>query len=359
MTDGKTALKTESATDTKTTAKTADKSEDKTKIVAVLKADEMIGTGHLMRVKSILNYFKGCRLCLVSDSLSESLYPLCSEFYKITVTQKDLLSDAVLSLHPDLCIVDHYYLDSSFEAKIYPFTKVVVIDDLVNRKHQCHMLFDSWVLREPYEYKDLVNSDCILCVGHNYNYVKEAFSKLKHTVSKSGLPRVLVNFGGSDPAHACLNTAIAIKKGRLNLKYEFTILSGMSNPCHEQIKTLLDSMNNVTVLRHCTDMPALFSRTDLAIGAAGGMNSERNVAGIPSVVVEIADNQQGVCSFIKKYCLGECLTVDELKDPVAVNAKLQTLIANRSVYTQNCQKLYSKNGLANVVNSIKKLLILN
>lgn len=180
-------------------------------IVAVLKADEIIGTGHLMRVKTIVNYFKDYNLVLVGDSLSEALLPLCTEFSEITITSKDKLASSVLALHPALCIVDHYYLDASFEEQLYPYTKVVVIDDLVNRKHQCHMLFDSWVLRHDKEYQSLVNKDCILCVGHDYNYVKEAFSKLPHTVSKTGRPRVLVNFGGSDPAHACLNTAVGIK----------------------------------------------------------------------------------------------------------------------------------------------------
>lgn len=328
-------------------------------IVAVLKADENIGTGHLMRVKSILNYFQDCRLCLVADSLSQSLYPLCQEFSEITVTKKDDLASAVLAYKPDLCIVDHYFLDSSFEEKIYPYTKVVVIDDLVNRKHQCHMLIDAWVLRKPEEYKALVNSDCILCVGHDYNYVKEAFSKIERTESETGLPRVLVNFGGSDPAHACFNTASAIKKGCLNQKYCFTILSGMSNPDHDRIRDLLTDLDNITVQRHCSGMPELFSRTDYAIGAAGGMNNERNIAGIPSIVVEIADNQKGVCSFIREYELGECLTVEELKEPKLIDSSLQKLIANRSLYTHNCQKLYSKNGIINVVNSIKKLLLLN
>ena len=46
---------------------------EKPTIVAVLKADEIIGTGHLMRVKTILNYFKDYNLALVGDSLSEAL----------------------------------------------------------------------------------------------------------------------------------------------------------------------------------------------------------------------------------------------------------------------------------------------
>lgn len=333
--------------------------EKSSTIVAVLKADEIIGTGHLMRVKSILNYFKDYNLCLVADSLSRALLPLCTEFSTTIVTTKDNLAKSVLMLSPALCIVDHYYLDRSFEEKLYPYTKVVVIDDLVNRKHQCHMLIDAWVLREPQEYKHLVNKDCILCVGKEYNYVKEDFGNLIHTPSKTGLPRVLVNFGGSDPAHACLNTAIAIKTGELYKYYEFTILSGMSNPDHDKIQELLKDLPNITVQRHCSDMPTLFSKIDYAIGAAGGMNSERNVSGIPSIVVEIADNQKGVCDFVRKYNLGECLKVKELKNPTLVNATLQKLSANRSFYTQNCQKLYSKNGILNVVKRIKELLTID
>jgi len=149
------------------------------------------------------------------------------------------------------------------------------------------------------------------------------------------------------------------KAGLLYKYYEFTILSGMSNPDHDKIVELLKNLPNTTVQRHCSDMPDLFSKIDYAIGAAGGMNTERNVAGIPSIVVEIADNQKGVCDLIRKYNLGECLKVSELKDPTLVNATLQKLSANRSIYTHNCQKLYSKNGILNVVKRIKELLTID
>ncbi|MGN1280588.1 MAG: UDP-2,4-diacetamido-2,4,6-trideoxy-beta-L-altropyranose hydrolase [Succinivibrio sp.] len=326
-------------------------------IAAVLKADEKIGTGHLMRVKSILRELDECSFTLLSDSVSDRLLPLCSEFDSVSIySDYREIAAAIRSHKPDLVIVDHYFLDEDFEKLIYPFTKVVVIDDLVNRKHICHMLFDAWVLRSADEYRDLVPNECILCVGSDYNYVKPEFSSVKKQQSADGRIRILVNFGGSDPAHACLATAQSVLSGKLYEKYSFLFISGLSNPDHEKIKELLDGINNIQILRHCDDMPHLFGRIDYAIGAAGGMQNERNIASIPTCVVEIADNQKGVADFINEYSLGQTLKLEELNDCQKILHAIELLDKNRDTYIRNCAKLYRKNGIFNVVEKIKTLL---
>lgn len=330
---------------------------NKYSISIVLKADENIGTGHLMRIKSILRELDGCIFNLVSDSISQRLLPLCTEFASVSICSSYTeIARVIISQNPDMVIVDHYFLDESFEKLIYPYTKVVVIDDLVNRKHMCHMLFDAWVLRKESDYKDLVPEDCILCVGSPYNYVKPEFSAMSEHKSFNSPVKILVNFGGSDPAHACLATAHSVLSGRLYEKYEFVFISGLSNPDHEDIFRLIDGIEHIELLQHCDNMPKLFSTIDYAIGAAGGMQNERNIASIPSCVVEIADNQKGVADFIREYNLGVSLTLKDLSDPCKIDKAIEDLIANRDTYIANCAKLYCKNGIFNVADKIRWLL---
>ena len=58
--------------------------------------------------------------------------------------------NAISSKKVDLLIVDHYALDKSWEEKLRPYTKkIMVIDDLADRKHDCDFFLDQnlgWTL---------------------------------------------------------------------------------------------------------------------------------------------------------------------------------------------------------------------
>lgn len=323
-------------------------------LVVVLKADSQIGTGHLMRVKGLLPYFNDYNLYLCSDSLSDELLPQCNEYLDIIVTTKDKLSSAVLSLHPDLVIVDHYFLDEEFESPIYEKAKVAVIDDLENRRHKCHLLIDQSEGRT--RYKDLVPPDCRLCLGYKYNFIKKDFFEITKKPNPYENPRVLVNFGGADPVHGCKLIAKSIIEGELYKKYIFTIISGLSNPDYEDIREILSNNSHVTLIRNSDNLPEVFSNMDLAIGACGGMFRERIAAGLPSLNVEIADNQAGTCEgIVEKYNLGECAKVTDLSSPKLIMDKLDKLTLNYDVFEKNCRNFIKERGIENIVREIRKL----
>ncbi len=323
-------------------------------LVVVLKADAQIGTGHLMRVKGLLPYFKDYNIYLCADSLSEELKAQCSEYKDIVVTSKNNLVNAVLSFSPSLVIVDHYFLDEQFETPIYEKAKVVVIDDLENRKHKCHLLIDQSEGRT--KYIDLVPENCRLCLGSKYNFIKKEFFEIHKTPNKYGIPRVLVNFGGADPVHGCKHTAQAIIEGQLYKHYRFTIISGLSNPDYEDIREIIAEIKDITLIRNSNNIADIFSNTDLAIGACGGMFRERIIAGIPSINIEIADNQAGTCDgVVKKYNLGECAEITDLNKPSVILDKLNSLSKNYSEFERNCRNLIKDRGIENIVEEIRRL----
>lgn len=324
-------------------------------LVVVLKADSQIGTGHLMRVKGLLPYFKDYNLYLCSDSLSDELRSQCKEYEDILVTTKDKLSEIVLFLKPDLVIVDHYFLDEDFEEPVYEKAKVVVIDDLENRRHKCHLLIDQSEGRT--RYKELVPEECRLCLGYKYNFIKKEFFDVKKTANPYGKPRVLVNFGGADPVHGCKLVGRAIMEGELYREFKFTIISGLSNPDYDDIKNIISPNSQITLIRNSDALSEVFSNTDLAIGACGGMFRERITAGIPSINVEIADNQAGTCSgIVEKYNLGECALVSELNNPELIKDKLNVLINNYATFEKNCRNFIKERGIENIVREIRQLM---
>ncbi len=324
-------------------------------LVVVLKADSQIGTGHLMRVKGLLPYFNEYNLYLCADSLSEELLPECKEYKDIIVTSKDKLSEAVLSLNPELVIVDHYFLDEEFESPLYEKAKIVVIDDLENRRHKCHLLIDQ--SEGKTRYRELVPPECRLCIGYKYNFIKKEFFDVKKTENPYGKPRVLVNFGGADPVHGCKLVANAIMEGELYNEFKFTIISGLSNPDFDDIKNIISPNSQITLIRNSEKLYEVFSNTDLAIGACGGMFRERITAGLPSINVEIADNQAGTCSgIVEKYKLGECASVSDLNKPELIKDKLNKLIEDYATFEKNCRSFIKDRGIENIVREIRQLL---
>lgn len=325
-------------------------------IVVIFKADKDIGTGHLMRVKGLLRFLQDFNLYLVSDSISNELKAQCNEYKQIIVCPKDNLVNEVLALKPDVVLIDHYFLDYDFEKELYPFAKIVVIDDLI-RKHMCHALFDQWLYRKNSDYQGKVPKNCFLGLGREYNYIKPEFSQIVKTVNQNlQLPRVLVNFGGSDPAHACMFTLEGILKGRLYTKYCFTLISGVSNPDHSELLRLTKDIQNIKVISHTNNVPKVFANTDFAIGACGGMFQERIMAGIPTINVEIADNQKGVITLVKDLKLGAFLEISELTDDKKLENALKELEINKSLYEENCKGVFSKHGLKNIASNIIGLI---
>lgn len=325
------------------------------KLAVVLKADKDIGTGHLMRVKSILRYLRDIDCFLFADSLSSELESFCCEYKEIIRGSSTELLAKIKKLNPNLILIDHYFLDYEFEKELYDSFKIAVIDDL-ERRHCCHILFDQGREKTSRAYEGKVPLGCRLCIGIHYNFIRPECAHIQKIQADSNKPRVLVNFGGSDPAHACLYTVKSIIEAKLYQSYDFTVFSGISNPDHETIAQLLKNIKEIKHYRHCDDIVSQFARTDLAIGACGGMFVERILAKLPAINVEIADNQKGTATFVKEYNLGVVMQINELSVNQVLSDNLTILNANRSIYAHNCEKIYDPDGLLNVKDSLLSFL---
>ena len=170
-----------------------------------------------------------------------------------------------------------------------------------------------------------------------------------------------MNFGGADPAGACLLTFKAVVSEQLYQKYDFYFLLGAANKDFDLIKKLLsdlpaDTQKRIKLISHCNDVADLLYRFDLAIGAYGGMFRERIAAAIPTIGVEIADNQAGAQEIVKHLQIGLSLTLDELHNGKCVTQALTTLTEQADTYTKNCQAIYDGQGLNRIVAKMLSLL---
>jgi UDP-2,4-diacetamido-2,4,6-trideoxy-beta-L-altropyranose hydrolase len=190
-------------------------------------------------------------------------------------------------------IVDHYALDSRWEKQIRGCVeKIMVIDDLADRSHECDLLLDqNFYHHMNIRYNKLVPYDCKKFLGPQFALLRPEFKKAVNKIVRDGkIRRILIFFGGSDPTNQTAKALEAILL--LNRQdIEIDVVVGKANPRKENIKNLCKIVTNANYKCQIDNMAELMTRADLMIGAGGSTTWERCYLGLPSITLVIADNQ--------------------------------------------------------------------
>jgi len=194
-------------------------------------------------------------------------------------------------------IVDHYALDMRWEGQMRPFTeKIMIIDDLADRPHDCDLLLDQ----NHYEglerrYDGLVPDRCEKLLGPRYALLRPEFAAARKTLRhRDGrVRRIFIFFGGSDLSN---ETAKALETIRWMNRSDITVdvVVGVSNPKGDKIREICQGMPNTDFHLQVENMAEFMAAADLAIGAGGTTTWERCFLGLPSIVLVLADNQREV-----------------------------------------------------------------
>jgi UDP-2,4-diacetamido-2,4,6-trideoxy-beta-L-altropyranose hydrolase len=194
----------------------------------------------------------------------------------------------------DLLVVDHYGLDSNFERSCRPWAKkILVIDDLADRPHDCDMLVDQTPGRQASDYMNLVPDDCVFLVGAEFALLDPRFRRARECLGPpvEKVRRVLVNFGGTDPAGATALALEALSEAALGAAVD--VVLGTETEDLGRIRRLASELDPPAVVHVSVgDMASLVARADMAIGASGVSGLERCCLGLPSITMTIADNQR-------------------------------------------------------------------
>lgn len=199
---------------------------------------------------------------------------------------------------PDWLIVDHYGLDADWERRIRPHVgKVMVIDDLANRAHECDVLLDqNYSEQLEQRYKGLVPESCTILNGPKYALLRPEYgfyrTLLQDHVGK--VERIFVFFGGSD-ANNVTGMALEVLSHPNLQSVQVDVVVGANNPHLNSIQQQIANRPNTTLYGPRSHLADLMAKADLALGAGGVSTSERLCLGVPSMVISIAENQVESC----------------------------------------------------------------
>lgn len=218
--------------------------------------------------------------------------------------------------HWDWLVVDHYALDERWETRLRVAAgKLMVIDDLGNRPHQCDVLLDQNLQASNDRYASLIPATCHKLIGPHYALLRPEFLEAAATSRPKGAaPRINIFFGGVDLCGMTLRALHAVEM--LNPKpAALDVVVGAANPHLGAIREHCLLVKNAELHIQTREIARLFARADLAIGAGGTTSWERCCLGVPSVIMSIAENQRDGGRALAKagaaVYLGDAESLDE------------------------------------------------
>lgn len=202
-----------------------------------------------------------------------------------------------VSLAFDWLVVDHYALDWRWEAAVHPLIdRVMVIDDLADREHDCRLLLDQNLVHNMAgRYAGKLLANCVTLLGPHYALLKSEYADLHDRIpSREGpVKRILVSLGGVDIENATGKILAAFLQLRRS-DVEIDVVVGASNPNVASIRGQIAGHNNIHIHSGLPTLAPLMALADLAIGACGATSWERLCLGLPALVVTLAENQVAI-----------------------------------------------------------------
>lgn len=260
-------------------------------------------------------------------------------------------------IQPDWLVVDHYALDARWETALRPYyRKLMVIDDLADRHHDCDVLLDQTFGRNPADYGPWAPSACTLLCGSQYALLRPEFAALRnYSLQRRESPQLehlLVSMGGVDKDNTTCRVLEALKTSELPANCRITVVMGITSALLADVHQQAEQMPWATTVRvGVSDMAQLMADSDLAVGAAGASSWERCCLGLPAVMVVLAENQRQVAQG-----LGQVGAVHVIQSPQLIPEYLPVLLAplisspsQRAIMSLVATRIADGSGVATVI----------
>jgi UDP-2,4-diacetamido-2,4,6-trideoxy-beta-L-altropyranose hydrolase len=290
------------------------------------------------------------------ESLSEGGYALTHDSWLGADWRSDAEQSqaAIADEKVDWLIVDHYALDARWESAIRPFCeKIMVIDDLADRFHECDLLLDQNLVADlDNRYDGKISPYCRRLLGPDYALLHPDYRALHSQVPlREGLvKRVLIYFGSDIENLTGMAISAIESQGSKNLLVDIIVNS--SSPHLPSIHRKLEGKSQFRIFSGLTSLAPLMAQADLAIGAGGATSWERCCLGLPTVVITLTENQKPIAAELDRrgliHWLGHKHEVSETQLASHVKQLLDSGLP--SDWSAQCWKVVDGRGAEQVAN---------
>jgi UDP-2,4-diacetamido-2,4,6-trideoxy-beta-L-altropyranose hydrolase len=344
-------------------------------------AGMQIGDGHFLRCLTLVNRLKKefRQIIFISNQLPDHFFQIIEKNnFKICkingyshiqeeeieiklkkqLIQKDIIQTKKIiekyKNSSNWLIVDHYGIDYVWEKNIHKnIEKIIVIDDLANRKHYCDILIDqNFYKKMEKRYSKLIPKFCKKFLGPKFTILRPEFLKArKNLVRKNEFKRILISFGGSDPSNETTKALSAIID--LGKKYKIDVVVGTNNPNKKQIMKLCSKFPFCEFYEQVENISKYMKKADLAVGAGGSTTWERCCLGLPTIVASLSKDQKKITENLSKIgCVINLGSAEKTTKSDYIKALNEINSKKLSEISKKCLVLVDGKGVKRIVNKI-------
>jgi UDP-2,4-diacetamido-2,4,6-trideoxy-beta-L-altropyranose hydrolase len=297
-----------------------------------------IGGGHVMRCLALAEALEsqGCGLVFLVRAGTGEAAPALSRFQRghVAVIEGGASSAiAAIRAHwpsgADWAVVDNYAIDAAYEAALRASARrIMAIEDLADRGHDCDLLLDQTFGRRADAYAGRVPASARVLAGSDYALLRAEFAALRPQASKRrreslGAERILIAMGLTDLSGITLRVARAALAASPSARFE--IVLGAKAQSLAPLESMAESDGRLRIHVDPTDLGRLLLDADIGIGALGTMTWERCCLGLPSIGIALVDNQRAIAEEI-----GKAKAALVIRDAAELEARLPELLGRLS-----------------------------
>ncbi|MGK0247968.1 MAG: UDP-2,4-diacetamido-2,4,6-trideoxy-beta-L-altropyranose hydrolase [Oleispira sp.] len=203
-------------------------------------------------------------------------------------------------------IFDNYGITDKWVSVVSEHVdSIVCFDDVPGRKLPVDIVINYNPGIKKSDYFSYIVSRTKMLVGVEFSPLAIDYQKINEglklrEVKVEEVKRILI-FIGAGYAGEFINVLLKALKSITLSKYQFTLVVNL-----DLFKNNFDVPKNVTVENIGGDMAEILAKHQLVIGSAGVSSLERLCLGVPSLLIQIADNQRELYKFLtdNKYAVG-------------------------------------------------------
>lgn len=274
----------------------------------LIRADgnERIGSGHIMRTKSIANELKGLGakvLYALADERGKRL--INNEFQSVVLSSNyerlddeiDALSSVIKEQKIKLILLDSYFVTPKYFKELKKLAKVAYIDDLDAFAYECEALINYGAFFDKNEYKARQNLAKKHFLGSEFAPLRAEFGSTQKSSKNTQKKQVLLTTGNTDLLGIMPRLLEAFLSDESLKNLEFLAISGAFNEHENKLLALSTKHKNIKVLKSPENMAQIMAEADFVLSAGGSTLYELASLAKAVICFSIAANQNNIKSW--------------------------------------------------------------
>ena len=272
-----------------------------------------IGLGHIVRCLALadeLNDVHNCRITFAMRTGPLGIQMVEEKGYKVIIPQegdqsfdyRNWLNECVRKVDARVIVLD--VRDGLARADVKELrnngTLIATIDDPEDKRLEANLAFYPPV--PQVKRIDWTGFTGKLYIGWEWVILRKEFSitpSPKPQAARTGIPRILVTMGGSDPQGVTIKAIKALEM--LGDNFEAVVVLGAGFQHKKQLDNLLsDCKHRFDVQENVNNMAELMTQSDLAVASFGVTAYELAAMGVPAIYLCLTeDHAESASAFVE------------------------------------------------------------